>query len=351
MKFATTVCVAAAPLAMARRVADVSSPGAVPRNDVKTALEARTLAAVKGMQGAGLSAGALAEVIIIWANPGNGAAATTIHQAHAVAGGAWKTGPPAPGSGQAGATTTTKEGQTPTAPHGKGASHTVKVGGPGGGLTYQPEQLNNVPVGDTVVFEFLAQNHSVTQSAFDAPCVPLAGGMDSGFLANPNNSVSPPPQVAMQVMTTKPLWFYCRQKGHCGKGMVFSVNPTADKTHAMFKALAINKQTGNGAATPVTGWQQSVTPVAPVTSVAPVAPVATVAPVAEAPKQNPAAGQDKQAGQAGTGVTPGKGTIGADGSCSCVVSCSAGAFPAAQVQGVGAFGGMGGALPIMGSVP
>lgn len=105
--------------------------------------------------------------------------------------------------------------------------------------------------------------------------------------------------------------------------MVFSINPTADKTHAMFQGLAI-KQNGTGAGSSMTGGQQSG------------------APVAEAPKQTPAAGQDRQGGLEGTGATPGKGTIAADGSCSCVVSCNAGGFPAVQAQGVGAFGGMGG---------
>ncbi|KAG5982109.1 hypothetical protein E4U55_002287 [Claviceps digitariae] len=337
MKFAIAVCMAAAPIAMARRVAHAVSPGVASRS-VDSRLDARGLKVIKGMQGAGNSANALTEVIIVWANPGNGAAATTVNKyAHAGA------APPQNDRGGAGeATKTIKQDQTGTLPS-KEASHTVKVGGPGG-LTYQPEQLNNVPVGDTVVFEFLAQNHSVTQSAFDAPCMPLAGGMDSGFIANPNNSVSPPPQVAMQVMTTKPLWFYCRQKSHCGKGMVFSINPTADKTHAKFKDLAI-KNDGAGAGPAITTGQQNV-------ACGTEAPKQTTAgtPDAEVPKQTPVADQGKQASQAGTGITSGKGTVGPDGSCSCVVSCSPGSFPAAQAQGVGAIGGMGGAIPIMGSM-
>ncbi|KAG6008186.1 hypothetical protein E4U43_000199 [Claviceps pusilla] len=345
MKFASAVCVAAVPLATARRVAHVDSPRAVPRS----------VAVLKDMQGAGVSANALTEVIIVWANPGNGAAATTVNkQADAVAaasgndqGGMGGGGGGGGKGGKGGATETTKQGQTATVPS-KGASHTVKVGGPGG-LTYQPEQLNNIPVGDTIVFEFLAQNHSVTQSAFDAPCMPLAGGMDSGFMANLNNSISPPPQVAMQVMTTKPLWFYCRQKGHCGKGMVFSINPTADKTHAMFQGLAI-KNNGGGAATAITVGQQSAAPVAPAPKQTP-APSPAGAPDAEPPKQPVVASQSKQDSQASTGgIAYGKGTLGADGSCSCVVSCSPGSFPAAQAQGVGAIGGMGGAIPIMASM-
>lgn len=324
---------ATAPLAMARRVTNIFSPQVVPRN-VETELDSRGVTVVKGMKGTGKSGNGLTEVVIVWANPGNGASTTTINQAitvtKTVTAGAGGAVTEIPGGGQReGATTTIREGQTATIP-GTGASHTVKVGGPGG-LTYQPEQLTNIPVGDTVVFEFLAQNHTVTQSPFDTPCKAMAGGMDSGFLANPNNTVSPPPQVAMQVMTTKPLWFYCRQKGHCGKGMVFSINPTPEKTHAMFQGMAI-KQNGSGGGAPITGGKQGG------------------APVAEAPGQIPGAGQGERGGQQSPGATPGKGTVGADGSCSCVVACNTGGFPAPQAQGVGAFGGMSGALPIAGSM-
>jgi hypothetical protein len=56
-----------------------------------------------------------------------------------------------------------------------------------------------------VVFTFMSNNHSATQSTFATPCNPMAGGMDSGFQPNPDNSVNPPPQVAMQVMVATPL--------------------------------------------------------------------------------------------------------------------------------------------------
>lgn len=203
MKFSTTLSMAVAPLAMARRVANIFPPSEIVARNVETELSDRGITVIKGMKGEGISVNSRTEIVIIWANPGNGASTTTINQqvtvTKTVTAGAGGQVTEVPG----GATTTIKEGQTATIP-GKGASHTVKVGGPGG-LTYQPDQLNNVPVGDTVVFEFLSQNHTVTQSPFDTPCKALPGGMDSGFLANPNNTVSPPPQVAMQVMTDKPL--------------------------------------------------------------------------------------------------------------------------------------------------
>ncbi|KAF9772274.1 hypothetical protein IL306_010056 [Fusarium sp. DS 682] len=250
------------------------------------------------------------EIIIIWANPGAGAETTTIAEKVTVT------------------ETVTKGGEvvaTPAAP----SQHTVTVGGPGG-LVYQPEELHDIPIGDTVVFEFLSQNHTVSQSGFDVPCKLLEGGMDSGFMPNPNNTVSPPPQVAMQVMVDTPLWFYCKQANHCGKGMVFSINPTAEKTQAKFKELAI-QQNGDGKASPITGGDAA----------APPAPPAASKPAEAAP---PAPAPPAPAAPEGTGVVPGKGVIGSDGSCVCMVSCSAGGFPA-QAQGINSFGGLGGSMP------
>lgn len=106
--------------------------------------------------------------------------------------------------------------------------------------------------------------------------------------------------------------------------MVFSINPTADKTQAMFQSLAI-AQNGTGQATPITGGAGSPPANAPAVSV------------------SSSAGVAQPTGGVGGGgaVAPGQGTVGADGSCSCVAACNVGSFPA-QNQGVGSFGGMGG---------
>jgi hypothetical protein len=56
-----------------------------------------------------------------------------------------------------------------------------------------------------VIFTFESQNHTVTQSAFTTPCEALAGGKDSGFMANINNTVSPAPQMAIQVTVATPV--------------------------------------------------------------------------------------------------------------------------------------------------
>lgn len=99
------------------------------------------------------------------------------------------------------------KGAAPASPTGAmpaGSTHTVVVGGPNG-LVFTPESLSNVPVGDMIVFEFLSKNHTVTQSPFDTPCTPMPGGLDSGYIPNPDNTIVPAPQLAMQVTGTKPL--------------------------------------------------------------------------------------------------------------------------------------------------
>ena len=111
--------------------------------------------------------------------------------------------------------------------------------------------------------------------------------------------------------------------------MVFSINPTAEKTQAMFQSLAI-QQNGTGEATPITGGNAGENPPPAQSS------EATPAQNSETP---PAQGEQPPP----AGATPGQGTVGADGSCTCVVSCNPGGFPA-NAQGVGATGGFGGKL-------
>lgn len=104
--------------------------------------------------------------------------------------------------------------------------------------------------------------------------------------------------------------------------MVFSINPTKEKTQAAFKEKAI-AQNGEGGGTPITGGE----------------------PPADGTEQG---GEQPEQGQetGGEGATPGQGVVGQDGSCLCVVSCSAGGFPAADAQGLGSWGGQAGSLPV-----
>ena len=68
-------------------------------------------------------------------------------------------------------------------------------------LEYTPDTIV-AAVGDMVVFQFMAKNHTVTQSAFAEPCKKIAGGMDSGFMPNPDSK--PGVTWNMTVKTTEP---------------------------------------------------------------------------------------------------------------------------------------------------
>lgn len=297
----------------------------------------------------GMSTGAGIQVNILWLNGGGGAATTVLHEAQTVTvtqtvnGGAEATPTGAVGGGEVvQASPTVSAGASGTVVA-TGATHSVTVGGPQG-LAFSPPELKAAQ-GDTVIFTFLSQNHTATQSAFDTPCVPLDGGMDSGYQANPNNTIDPPPQVAMQVMVSTPLWFFCRQGNHCGKGMTFSINPTAEKTHAMFQALAI-AQNGTGADSAIVGGAPPPPPAPPAPSAPPAPPAGEAAPTASGAVA-PSATVGGGAAQT-SGFVAGTGQVGADGQCVCAVTCSftGSDFPAAAVQGRASFGGVPGAVPI-----
>jgi len=137
------------------------------------------------------------------------------------------------------------------------AANTVTVLVGDTGLEFNP---NNVVanVGDTVQFEFRAKNHSVTQSTFADPCTLMTSpkqGIDSGFQPVPPNATQFPSWSITIDNATNPLWFFCRQTGHCQSGMVFAINPTANKTFAAFQAAAkaSTSSSGNSSATTSAG--------------------------------------------------------------------------------------------------
>jgi plastocyanin len=69
-------------------------------------------------------------------------------------------------------------------------------------LGYNPESIK-AAVGDMVVFEFMQKNHTATQSTFAEPCKKMEGGMDSGFMPNPEGK--PGVTWNMTVETTEAL--------------------------------------------------------------------------------------------------------------------------------------------------
>ncbi|TEB10258.1 hypothetical protein FA13DRAFT_1749018 [Coprinellus micaceus] len=150
--------------------------------------------------------------------------------------------------------------------------------GANGQLAYDPPFVH-AAAGDIVRFTFNPKNHTVTQSAFDPPCVPLPeGGFRTGFIpVAAGTDPLPVQEFTVPDNYGAPLWFYCGQVNHCGSGMVFAINPPADAAdpHSFeaFRALAIARN-GTDAAAPTsttvhsgaaaaTGTDSYTTPPAP----------------------------------------------------------------------------------------
>ena len=96
-------------------------------------------------------------------------------------------------------------------------------------LTFSPDNIK-VAAGSMVQFQFLAGNHTVTQSTFDQPCQPIGQhsnvtGFHSGFMpvAAGANTGSIPTYTIM-VNNTTPIWVYCAQGKHCQAGMSMVIN-------------------------------------------------------------------------------------------------------------------------------
>lgn len=150
-----------------------------------------------------------------------------------------------------GATATGTATSTWTQPSqtGNGGKKVIEVAvGKDGGLTYQPDDIT-ASVGDIVRFTFYAKNHTVTQSAFDDPCMKLPNykGFDSGFRPVPAGTAAAQlPQFNVTVTTTDPIWFYCQQKAagaalsHCQQGMNGAINAPKTGSHTLpaFKTRA-----------------------------------------------------------------------------------------------------------------
>lgn len=119
------------------------------------------------------------------------------------------------------------------------ATHTITVGGLGSDgkpmLKYSPDNIN-AAVGDVVKFNFMAANHTVTQSSFNDPCNAIDGGFKSGVRMNPKDEVGKE-TFEFTVSDDKPIWVYCGVATHCKQGMVFAVNPKDKFTEFKQKAL------------------------------------------------------------------------------------------------------------------
>ncbi|KAI9680568.1 MAG: hypothetical protein M1817_004008 [Caeruleum heppii] len=233
-----------------------------------------------------------------------------------------------------------------------GTTHKIMVGGDAG-LIFSPDQIT-AQVGDMVEFTFMQKNHTVTQSTFKTPCVKMADGLDSGFMPN-DGSVSPAPVYTFQVKSTEASWFYCKQKTgtHCGKGMVFSINPTAEKSHETFKSMAMQQNgtdaaAGASSAAPadVSSTVYVSTPCSTSTSMTTVTAeaVTSYSSWESSSSAAPEVASSAPAPQSSAPVAIAQGTgSGAADSCNCQCLCAPAPMPPAA--GDCSFGGWGGALP------
>jgi len=143
---------------------------------------------------------------------------------------------------------------SPTASPAPAGGKTIEVivGGTGN-LSFTPSRVSAAPQA-TVTFIFHVKNHTVTQSSFSAPCMPLTDnttgtriGFNSGYMPVGADATDFP-TWSLTVNDTSPIWAYCAQAGHCGSGMVFAINSdeSSGRSFTAFQKLA---KTLNGTST------------------------------------------------------------------------------------------------------
>lgn len=96
-----------------------------------------------------------------------------------------------------------------------------------GGQVMSPNDVT-VPMGEIIEFHFYQGAHSVAQSAFDNPCVPInstASNGVEGFFSGPVSVASGESSNVFRVVSTgSPMWYYCATGKHCQNGMVGVIN-------------------------------------------------------------------------------------------------------------------------------
>lgn len=126
-----------------------------------------------------------------------------------------------------------------------GAVATVTVGLQNGTvLKFDPPYLPKVAVGQKIHFDFRAVNHTLTESSLENPCTKLVGTtIDTNFQNVNKEDIPEFKPFDLTIDSDQPRFFYCKQanrtpKGHCSKGMVFSVNTDA-ATFGQFQQNAL----------------------------------------------------------------------------------------------------------------
>ncbi|RSL76379.1 hypothetical protein CEP51_010004 [Fusarium floridanum] len=109
------------------------------------------------------------------------------------------------------------------------------------GLKFWPEKITAEP-GTMVQFQFWAGNHTVTQSTFDDPCIPIGNvnssieGVYSGYMpVEASMAMGMIPTYTIEIKDTKPLWLYCSKAKHCqgGMSMVINENTAANSSRSL----------------------------------------------------------------------------------------------------------------------
>ncbi|KAJ4289742.1 hypothetical protein N0V90_011072 [Kalmusia sp. IMI 367209] len=111
--------------------------------------------------------------------------------------------------------------------------HTVKAGA--GGFKFEPAELTDVHVGDTVTFEFYPPDHSVARAEFGSACVPYeyTGKDKKGFWSDTQwvKDVDHLTYYNITINSTEPIFYYCAAPGSCvDKSMIGSINANDTQT-------------------------------------------------------------------------------------------------------------------------
>ncbi|RMJ04818.1 hypothetical protein BHE90_010602 [Fusarium euwallaceae] len=114
----------------------------------------------------------------------------------------------------------------------------VVVGGPQD--TFVPN-LIRAAVGDVIQFQFSSGNHTVTQSAEDAPCQPLqatvAGAIHSGHIPFESGQTTVG-TFNLPLTSTDPIYLYCATGPHCQNGQVMAINPPNEASLVNYSKLS-----------------------------------------------------------------------------------------------------------------
>ncbi|RPD57982.1 hypothetical protein L226DRAFT_228888 [Lentinus tigrinus ALCF2SS1-7] len=100
---------------------------------------------------------------------------------------------------------------------------------------FQPAQITNATIGDTIFFNFTKGNHTATQSTFASPCIPAhdtnvtINGFDSGFRDTVNGTAIT--NLVVPITDNGTIWFY--DANTCAAGGVGGINVNDSSTETL----------------------------------------------------------------------------------------------------------------------